>query len=293
LASKAIEWARTDNLSNNHFSEQKDPVGIIFMQSFRFLSASELQGLDHMAIDEAMLRHAEESSGPTTTLRLYRWDPPAVSLGYAQTIEKAADISYCRQQGIDIVRRPTGGRAVLHDMELTYAVVSNELDSFGGGEILDCYLVIARALHQALSGIGCPAEISSGNLQRKGTSNPFLDAPCFLSTSRYEITVAGRKLIGSAQRRLKRSFLQHGSILLRCDYNRQAAALAAENTNLSNSFVGVEEFVQDHCLERNLRQRLVQGFEEVLLAVAQEGNLKPEEIALWQHYRQTGRHLVI
>ncbi len=262
------------------------------MKRFRLLIATEQNGLDHMAIDEAMLRHADECRSPKTTLRLYRWNPPTVSLGYAQSPEKAVEIPYCRQNGIDIVRRPTGGRAVLHDVEWTYAVVSNELESFGGGEIMDCYLVIARALHQALCRIGCPAEISSGNPHRKGASPSFLDAPCFLSTSRYEITAQGRKLIGSAQRRLKCAFLQHGSILLRCDYSRQAAALAAGNTNLADSFIGVEEFVRDADLEQNLKDSLVLGFAEVLQAEPQTGILEEEENRLWQFYRRTGRHRI-
>ena len=245
-----------------------------------------------MAIDEAMLRWANDIAHPITTLRIYKWNPPAVSLGYAQKVDMAADCGFCRVHGIDIVRRPTGGRAVLHDQELTYAVVSNELEAFGGSGILDCYMLIARALHRALRAVGCPAEISPGTIHRKAAVSGAADAPCFLSTSRHEITAQGRKLIGSAQRRLKRAFLQHGSILLRCDYYRQAAALRTDSAKIMGSFAGLEEFVQGLFQESELRFLLVKSFEEVLHAGSQNASLTPEELSLAAQFKQTGHHLV-
>ncbi len=264
------------------------------MNSFRVILDAEADGRRNMAIDEAMLRRANDCPDPVTTLRLYLWEPAAVSLGYAQNPEKAVRFDFCRQQGIDVVRRPTGGRAVLHDRELTYSVVSNELEAFGGSGILDCYLVIARALHGALAAIGCPARISPGSRKRKDSLPSPMDAPCFVSTSRYEITAGGRKLIGSAQRRLKRSFLQHGSILIDCDFARQAAALGTTEEEIRSSFAGILDFLPGSSsvegLRRDLRQAMVASFEKILAAPSRPEPLDPEEILLADRFLEEGTH---
>ena len=131
------------------------------MRNCRVIQDGARGGALNMAIDEALLRQANLEPGPHTTLRLYRWEHPTVSLGYAQKVETSIDPHYCAAQGIGVVRRPTGGRAVLHSEELTYAVASNDPLLFAGG-IHATYLAIARVLHQALCSIGCPADISPG-----------------------------------------------------------------------------------------------------------------------------------
>lgn len=274
------------------------------MTTCRLLQDSGHWGSMNMAIDEAILRHTDSSPAPITTLRLYTWRKPTVSIGYAQHPQKALNLKYCVQHGLEIVRRPTGGRAVLHADELTYSVVSNDLEVFGGDGIRETYLTIGRILQQALVQIGCPAELSPGNINRKylslGTSDKgsspmgtrSVAEPCFSSTSKYEITAGGRKLIGSAQRRLKRAFLQHGSIIIGCDYEFQAVALAADPLGLKQSFVGIKEYCAVPNYEIALRRFIPESFKDTLGMAIQEGALHHEESLAAAHYDRTGYHRI-
>lgn len=176
-----------------------------------------------MSIDEELLNRAQtENAAPV--LRFYTWDPPAVSLGRFQKLEEAVDATACRRRGFDIVRRPTGGRAVLHKAELTYSVIARVDNPLFPPDVLGTYKVIAEGLLAGLANLGIKAEMVSkagrlGHLVEKNSKNP----SCFSSPSWYEIVVNGKKIIGSAQRRLSNAFLQHGSILI--DYD---PALEAE-----------------------------------------------------------------
>src|SRR5262245_2885472 len=98
---------------------------------WKLITDGPLDGVRNMAIDAALLEEVENATTPRTIVRFYSWRIPTISLGRNQKPEKAVDVEYCRANGIDIVHRPTGGRAVLHDDELTYAVISNDSDSFG------------------------------------------------------------------------------------------------------------------------------------------------------------------
>ena len=251
-----------------------------------------------MAIDEALLRHAEHQAGPSTTLRLYRWTKPTVSLGYAQRAQEAANLAFCAANEIEVVRRPTGGRAVLHAEELTYAIISNDVQLFGGSTIQAAYMAIAGILQLALQRIGCPAQISPGNIHRRDSCPPEIEVgatkevPCFSSTSRFEITAAGRKLVGSAQRRLKSAFLQHGSILIGCDYEFQARALGANPEVLQQQFVGVGDFVSKPLVEQMLRRQIPECLQELLKCTCQEGEIHQEESLEALHLVETGRHRI-
>lgn len=162
-------------------------------------------GSVNMARDAALL--AGHRPGDDPVLRLYRWDPPAVTIGYNQDL-RAFDAKALRAAGYDLVRRPTGGRAILHADELTYAVVGSSPGPLFGRSLHDSYLSINRALTAFLADLGLQAEVLAGEslAQARGVS-------CFRSAGRHEIRVGGRKIIGSAQRRQRGVFLQHGSIL--------------------------------------------------------------------------------
>ena len=126
-------------------------------QDWRLIRSPALPGAMNMAFDEALLESvAAGRSGPV--LRLYRWDPPAVSLGYGQSLQRV-NLPACRELGLDVVRRLTGGRAVLHHREVTYAVIAPERTAFFPGGVLDNYRVIAGVLLQALQTLGLTAEI--------------------------------------------------------------------------------------------------------------------------------------
>jgi lipoate-protein ligase A len=178
-----------------------------------------------MAVDKALLATAPgDDSLPA--LRLYSWEPPCLSLGYGQKLEDV-DQHRLGQQGWDLVRRPTGGKAILHTDELTYSVIGTRLDPRLAGGIQESYRVLANALEAALQRLGVAVEIKDG-----AESLPDLaeaGAVCFDSPSAYEITVGGRKLVGSAQARRGEAILQHGSIPLTGDISRITRVLHYPN----------------------------------------------------------------
>jgi lipoate-protein ligase A len=168
-----------------------------------------------MAIDEALLE-VYAASGGLPMLRFYTWSPPALSLGYGQQIEADVNVERCRALGIDVVRRPTGGRAVLHDHEITYSVVIREDDPLAAMGVLASYLTISRALIRGLSYLGIAAELIP--LRRPAPVPAHVMSPvCFGMPSSYEVAVAGRKIIGSAQRRSQGVIMQHGSLPITLD----------------------------------------------------------------------------
>jgi len=173
-----------------------------------------------MAIDEALLRARIGGAGPPT-VRFYGWAPPTVSLGYGQPVDAHLDLEACARLGIGLVRRPTGGSAILHEgpaFEVTYSVVARADDFPGAGDVLDTYRVLGVALAGGLARLGVPAD-----LVPRVTSDGATPTFCFARAGSYEIAVGGRKLVGSAQRRQGGAFLQHGAILLAADPDRLRA----------------------------------------------------------------------
>jgi len=174
-----------------------------------------LDGASNMAIDEALLRFRLAGESPPT-VRFFGWAPPAVSLGYGQALDDAIDLTACVRLGIGLVRRPTGGSALLHEApgaELTYSVAARGGDFAGADDLLETYRVIATGLAAGLRRLGAAAEVVPLVRQRRSPTPTF----CFARTGSYEIAAGGKKLIGSAQRRQGGGFLQHGSLLLDAD----------------------------------------------------------------------------
>jgi lipoate-protein ligase A len=160
-----------------------------------------------MAVDQALLESVQMRSPPV--LRLYLWDPPTLSFGRNQRAQGVYDPARALAAGIGVVRRPTGGLAVLHDQELTYCVLA-PLDALGGPR--RAYEIINDALVSALRSLGADASRARGGRAR-GPHHDTME-PCFREPSAGEVIAAGRKLIGSAQRSEGGALLQHGSILL-------------------------------------------------------------------------------
>lgn len=178
-----------------------------------------------MALDEALLQ-AVARGDSLPVLRLYRWRPATVTLGYGQSAARDVDLEICRRAGLDVVRRSTGGRAVLHDREVTYAVIAPLASGLFAGSVLDCYRVIAEVLQQALVQLGLPAQLVPGK-PRGGRPN-VMKAVCFSAPSQYELVIEGRKVAGSAQKRHGQAFLQHGSIPLEMDLDLLGKALKVD-----------------------------------------------------------------
>ncbi len=175
-----------------------------------------------MALDEALwqqyVRQLGEGQYPAPVLRFYGWQPAALSLGYAQRAEREVDFEACSRLGIDWIRRPTGGRAILHDTgELTYSLVAATDDPRFSGGVLESYRKISLALLEGLKGLGVVAELAGKD--RRG-SHDSLSAACFDAASAYEVSWQDRKLIGSAQARQRGVLLQQGTILLSVDVPR-------------------------------------------------------------------------
>jgi len=185
-------------------------------ENWRLIITPPLPGARNMALDEALMHSAATKREPPT-LRLYTWEVPTLSLGYSQS-SKDVNLSSLEQFGWGLVRRPTGGRAILHTDELTYSITAPMDDSLVSGNLLESYQRISKALLKALQNLGINARADSeysnqGNSDRKGPV-------CFEVPSNYEITVRGKKLIGSAQARKNNGVLQHGSLPLYGDLSR-------------------------------------------------------------------------
>ncbi|HEX9069644.1 MAG TPA: lipoate--protein ligase family protein [Ktedonobacterales bacterium] len=180
-------------------------------------------GAWNMAVDETLMEAVAAGASPPV-LRCYQWAPPCLSLGKRQPIG-TVDLAACQVDGVHIVRRATGGGAILHTDELTYSVAIAPDDPRAAAPMLDAYRRISQGLVAALASLGLTAEM-----------NPFVaggpqvsSAACFEAPSAYEITVSGMKLIGSAQARPAGRVLQHGSIPLHGDIGRIARYLAYES----------------------------------------------------------------
>lgn len=186
---------------------------------WRKISTPPAPGAWNMAVDEAMLEHIGRGES-LPTLRLYAWSPACLSLGYAQPYSDA-DEGRVKERGWEIVRRPTGGRAILHTDELTYSITARLDDELVSGSLLESYNRIAGALLQAVRLLGLDPESKSDAAAERNSLNPV----CFEVSSPYEITVRGKKLVGSAQARRKEGVLQHGSLPLYGDLARITDAL--------------------------------------------------------------------
>ncbi|MBI5328394.1 MAG: lipoate--protein ligase family protein [Deltaproteobacteria bacterium] len=185
------------------------------MNTWRLLIDQPKSGWDNMATDEAILNICSQEFSQAT-LRLYEWKNPTLSIGCFQRSDKI--IEHCLKSDISYVRRITGGRAVLHADEIAYSIVCGENEPLFAEGISGAYRIISRCLLEALREAGVNAEMQDASLPQSASIRgcKMQDAEkisCFHSPSRYEIIIDNKKLIGSAQRRFKRAFLQHGSIL--------------------------------------------------------------------------------
>ncbi|MEG6586133.1 lipoate--protein ligase family protein [Dendrosporobacter sp. 1207_IL3150] len=183
------------------------------MLKWRFIDSGFANAAVNMAVDEAILTACSDKLVPST-FRLYGWKPAAVSLGYFQKATEEIDIVECQRLGIDIVRRLTGGRAVLHETELTYSIIVNEDEPEVPSSILASYRYFCNGLLCGLQRLGIKAQMNMPK-GAYGNRHKSASAACFDSPSQYEVTYENRKLVGSAQVRKNGVILQHGSILLK------------------------------------------------------------------------------
>jgi lipoate-protein ligase A len=228
-----------------------------------------------MAIDEVLWRGRRSGTAPPT-VRFYAWDPPTVSLGYGQSLDRDVDHAVCRRLGVGLVRRPTGGSAIYHDgpeREVTYSVAAMTDDLGVGVDLHATYRWIAHALARGLRDLGVPVEIVER--RRDGGAIP---AFCFARTGTYELELHGRKLVGSAQRRHGRSFLQHGAILLGIDAAR-VATIFPTTPHPRATLATIEDGLGRSPDWHGCVTALTRGFEDEHGIVLRGGGLSAEEAA--------------
>jgi lipoate-protein ligase A len=246
--------------------------------SWRLLPCQALRASENMAIDEAVFR-LNRPEGLPPTLRFFGWNPPAVSLGYFQKIFQEINVDFCRREGIDIVRRPTGGKAVLHEHELTYSLVAAIDHPLFTADILETYRVISSCIVEALNRLGLAPEMVSQGRSAAGTP---LEGYCFAAPSKYELLVDGRKICGSAQVRGGGVFLQHGSLLIDIDPVRAAAAMGIAAAGISGSTTTLREQLGRRIESDELARILRGAFEDTLGIQLAEAVLTDPEEALKQ-----------
>jgi len=259
---------------------------------WRLIKDSYHTGFMNMAIDEAiMIAHREGLVSPT--IRFYQWSPPAVSLGYFQDLKKEIDINACKNMGIDIIRRATGGKAVLHDKELTYSFIIRESHPLVNDSILETYKKISGGIIRGLSYLGITAELvplkgklKSDSLDKEKNSeipHPDIKSICFSVPSQYEVQVKGKKIVGSAQVRKKEIVLQHGSLLIELEkdklfsvFNFPSIQIREELKTRFNA-TSLEEILKRKISFSELSEILPRGFEEEFGVKLTEGKLTEQE----------------
>ncbi|PZE20913.1 lipoate--protein ligase family protein [Paenibacillus xerothermodurans] len=226
---------------------------------WRFISSGAQDPAYNMAVDEAILTAHSEGKVPPT-VRFYGWSPATLSIGYFQRAAEEIDFDQLREEGLGFVRRPTGGRAVLHDKELTYSIIVSE--SYPGipRGVTEAYRVLSEGLLFGFRRLGLDAQMVQLASEEDKTKYASLgSAACFDSPSWYELVVEGRKIAGSAQTRQKQVVLQHGSILLDMDVEQLFRVLKLSNERLRDrlkqQFVRKAVAINDLC--RDLGKRAV------------------------------------
>ena len=235
--------------------------------AIRLLVDQPLAGARNMAIDEAIM---ESGRRGLVTLRLYRWEPGCLSFGRNQTAVGRYDGDRAADLGYDVVRRPTGGRSVLHHHELTYSVTAP--DSWAS--LRDAYVRINRALAAGLRELGVDAVVHES--AAGPTPRPTVRA-CFRDPLPGEVTAAGRKLVGSAQWRDAGALLQHGSLLIRNEQHLVEDLRVGEHPSVQLPAVGLEELLETMPNGADLERALVSGFEWEFDTTAESGELTARE----------------
>lgn len=265
------------------------------MEKWRYLVTEAMSPEMNMAVDEAILQlHAEGKVPPT--VRFYTWNPATLSIGYFQKALKEINLEEVHKHGLGFVRRPTGGRAVLHDKELTYSVIVSEQHPKMPSSVTEAYKIISMGLLHGFQNLGLKAEMVSlaSEEEKEKYSSPGSSA-CFDSPSWYELVVEGKKVAGSAQTRQKGVILQHGSILLDMDVELLFSLLNFSSDRLKQRMM--ESFRQKAVTINEVSPRAISlqeaidafgcGFASGLDVELVPGELTEEELALAKELAQT------
>ena len=251
------------------------------MQAWRWLECVAADGATQMAVDAALMQNPSRTATPT--FRIYQWRPRCISLGYHQS-DLPIHFERCRRECVDVVRRPTGGRAVFHSDEVTYAVVIPRESEWYARSKQDLYRVISAGIAQGLRNSGFPVDYARRPARVRASSGALASVSCFASTTRWEITLGGRKLVGSAQRLTLEGFLQHGSILTGDGHTRlmdfflkSEDPLLPGKADNSRNAISIEEFSGRKISPENISDALKNAWEEAFSVRFKDGALTEEE----------------
>jgi lipoate-protein ligase A len=232
---------------------------------WRLLHYRSGDAFENMALDEAVFRETVWNNRPPT-LRFYGWRNPAVSIGYFQDLDKEIHIDLCRAAGVDIVRRITGGKAVYHCDEVTYALAAGRCASLFPDDIYRTYEIVSRCLARGLYSLGIDARLAAA--PPGAVSRAQRPSCCFSVPFGSELLVEGKKICGSAQTRTHGGFLQHGSLLMRFDPEKNAALMGPRDPDaartLQSRVAAVNQVLAAPVSVEALCQGLQRGFVEEL-----------------------------
>lgn len=247
------------------------------MTAFRLLVTEPLDGALNMALDEALLLGRLANAAPPT-LRFFAWRPPTISLGYGQPLDSRIDTAAASALGIGLVRRPTGGSAILHegpDLELTYSVAARAGDFDGASDLLETYRWIGAALAAGIRRLGAPVEM----VPVQPSDPTAMPTFCFARTGSYELEIAGLKVVGSAQRRQGAGFLQHGAVMLGAAPERLRSVFPTERDPLAG-MTTLEAVLHRRPSFDETMTALAEGFREANRLDLAPGGLAPAEMEL-------------
>lgn len=231
-----------------------------------------MDGAQNMAVDRAVL-HAHAAGEAPPTLRLYRWSVPTVSLGRFQPIEDV-DVALCNSLGVAVVRRPTGGRGVLHDDEVTYSVVAGVQDGLPRG-VAASYRTLCGVLVEAYRTLGVDAGLTGRERGGRATG------ACYLHATAADLSLGAAKLSGSAQVWHRDSCLQHGSFVRSRDVSREARVFkldAAGEADLDGRTRTLADVLADVPDDTAVHGAVTAAFERVLGIVLEPGTLTDAEM---------------
>ena len=250
---------------------------------WRLVNTGSLDGAMNMAIDEAILTAHTEGKVPPT-IRFYAWNIPTLSIGYFQRVEREVDLDKVRNQGVGFVRRATGGRAVLHDQELTYSIIVSEDYPNIPKSVTESYRLFSLGLLEGFRALGLNADLVT--LDKESGKQKSESAACFDSPSWYELVVEGRKVAGSAQTRQRGTILQHGSILLDMDVDLLFSLLKFRSERvkerLQKTFGGKAVAINDLVSKPVTWDQAVDAFVEGF-SKGMDIELKPEPLTPEEH----------
>ena len=232
------------------------------MKTWNLILSEPADAFSNMAIDDAIVESTIAGELTTPTLRFYTWATPSISIGRFQQIKKDIDLEQCEKENISVVRRPTGGRAVFHDKELTYAAILPSGHPLTRHGIQSSYCAISEAFISGLNKLDIPAILEKQSVGNKNYPN---EVSCFATTTRYEVTLNHSKIIGSAQSRRMGVILQQGSILF--------SSPSSINSYFKNSGYqqkGIEDLLNIKLDRTQVQNALIEGFKESLSIIFQE-----------------------